>query len=360
MAGSAGGPSTTTRSGRERSARARARRWVDWSLRRSRFLALAALLVALPAAWLTARLYRNLSSDIEELLPRQAPSVLATDELRSRIPGLSTLAVVVDAGTPDRLPAAERLLDDLAARVRGYPPALVRGVRVGAADEARFFDRFGPLYLSLDDLVEIRGRIAARRSWETSRRLNILLEDEPPPPLDFHDLEKKYQRQLPGVAGSDARFSSPSAAVSVLLIEGTEVTARVDGARRLVARVHEDLRRLGGPARYAPGLRVGLAGNVAVSVEELQALSEDLGISTVLVVSTVLGVILLFFGWWIAIPALLIPLAIGTVTAFGAGSGAAPRHRSAELQHRVPGLDRRRQRRQLRDRLAGALRGGAP
>jgi predicted RND superfamily exporter protein len=294
-----------------------ARRWVAWSLRRGPALAVAALVVTVPAAWLTARLYRNLSSDVEELLPRQAPSVLATDELRARVPGLSTLGVVVDAGRPDRVPAAEHLLDDLAARVRTYPPELVRSVRVGGADEARFFDRFGPLYIEPADMAEIQHRVQSRKSWEARRKLDILFDDEPAPPLDFSDLQQKYRRQLPGTAGTEARFSNTDAAISVLLIEGTEKTARLAGARQLVSRVEADLRQLGGPRHYAPGMRAGLAGNVAVSVEELQALSEDLGISTVIVVSTVLTVILLFFGWWIAIPALLIPLAIGTVAAFG-------------------------------------------
>ncbi len=300
-----------------RRTRRRAERWVAWSLRRAPVLVAAAVAVAVPAAWVTARLYRNLSSDVEELLPRQAPSVIATDELRARVPGLSTLGVVVDAGSSDRVPAAERLLDDLAARVRTYPAALVRSVRVGAADETRFFDQYGPLYIAPADLAVIRGRIQARKSWESRRTLDILLDDEPAPPLDFGDLQQKYRRQLPGTAGTEARFSNTGAAVSVLLIEGTEMTARLAGARQLVARVEADLRQLGGPQHYAAGMRVGLAGNVAVSVEELQALSEDLGISTVIVVLTVLAVILLFFGWWIAIPALLVPLAVGTVVAFG-------------------------------------------
>ena len=47
-------------------------------------------------------------------------------------------------------------------------------------------------------------------------------------------------------------------------------------------------------------MRVGFAGNVAVSVEELSALLDDLAISSVLVVVAVLLVILLFFGWWAA------------------------------------------------------------
>ena len=274
--------------------------------------------VTVPAAWLTARLYRNLSSDVEELLPRQAPSVLATDELRARVPGLSTLGVVVDAGRPDRVPAAERLLDDLAARVRTYPAALVRSVRVGGADEKRFFDQFGPLYIAPADLAEIQRRIQARKSWEARRKLDILFDDEPAPPLDFSDLQQKYRRQLPGTAGHRGALLEHRAPRSrCCSSRGPSRPRGSRGARQLVSRVEADLRALGGPQHYAPGMRVGLAGNVAVSVEELQALSEDLGISTVIVVSTVLAVILLFFGWWIAIPALLIPLAIGTVAAFG-------------------------------------------
>ena len=48
---------------------------------------LIAALIAIPAAWRTASLYRNLRSDVEELLPRDAPSVVAIQELRQRMAG---------------------------------------------------------------------------------------------------------------------------------------------------------------------------------------------------------------------------------------------------------------------------------
>ena len=44
------------------------------------------------------RLYGNLRSEIEELLPRDAPSVVAIEELRTRMAGLQYLGVVVDTG----------------------------------------------------------------------------------------------------------------------------------------------------------------------------------------------------------------------------------------------------------------------
>ena len=53
------------------------RRFVAWTLRHGKTLWILAVLMAIPASWRTAQLYRNLRSEIEELLPRDAPSVVA-------------------------------------------------------------------------------------------------------------------------------------------------------------------------------------------------------------------------------------------------------------------------------------------
>jgi predicted RND superfamily exporter protein len=305
----------------------RTRRFVRFTLVHGRRLWLVALLLALPATVALVRLYAHLTSEIEELLPRNAPSVSAIDELRRRLPGLSTLGVVVATSQPSELPAAERLVDDLAARVRGYPPALVRAVKTGteAAAERRFLADHLPLFVDLEDLVEIRTRVEERRRWDMRERLGIAFDDEDRPPLDFSDIEAKYQARFPGVrmptaagaARAPGRYTDERSGVTLLLIEGTESSLGAQHAGRLLQRVEDDLRALGGPTRYAPGLRVGFAGNIAVSVEELSALSADLGKSSAVVVIAVLLVILLYFRWWAALPLLFVPLAIGTVISFG-------------------------------------------
>ncbi len=161
----------------------RSRAFVGWTLRWGKWLWVAALLVAIPATWRTAELYAHLRSEIEELLPRSAPSVLAIDELRARLPGLQHLGVIVDTGNATNVPAAERFLDDLAARVRRYPPQLVKSVRTGEVAERQFIEDHAPLYMEVADLKTVRDRVESRRDWEASRETGALLdEDESPRP----------------------------------------------------------------------------------------------------------------------------------------------------------------------------------
>ena len=77
-----------------------------WTLRYGKVLWILAVALTVPAAWRTANLYRHLRSDIEELLPRNAPSVVAVEELRRRMSGLQYLGVLVEVPRPDELPAA--------------------------------------------------------------------------------------------------------------------------------------------------------------------------------------------------------------------------------------------------------------
>src|SRR5262249_23264836 len=158
----------------------------------------------------------------------------------------------------------ERFLDDLAARIRTYPKNLVRSVRVGNAEERRFVEANAPLYVDLEDLKTIRSRIEARRDYEVNKEIGTLLdEDEPPPSLDVSDLEKKYKDRLGPDRFPNGRFSSAELHLTLLLMEAGWGDG--GGANdQLFTRVQSDVRDLGGPDRYAPGMRVGYTGDVAI------------------------------------------------------------------------------------------------
>ena len=299
----------------------RSRAFVDWTLRWGTWLWLGALLLAVPATWRTAQLYIHLRSELEQLLPDSAPSVVAIDELRTRMPGLQYLGVVVEAPSGESVPAGERLLDDLATRVRSYPRELVRSVRTGDAAERKFVLDHAPLYMDLADLQVIRERIEARRDWEASKETGELLdEDLGPPPLDLDAIQKKYED---GANDSkrfdDGRFSSKALRATLLLVQvGEFQTGRGRGVE-LLDRIKADLAQLR-PETYAPGLRVGFTGDVAINVEETSALVSDLSLSSVLVIVLVVAVIVLYYRWWKSVAVLLPPLLLATVFTFAVAS----------------------------------------
>ncbi len=299
-----------------------ARAFVNWVGRHGPALWLLALMVSVPALVRTASLYMHLQSDLENLLPVTAPSVLAIDELRSRMPGVQYLGVIVDSGSADKLGAAERLLDDLAERVRQYPTRLVREVRTGDRAERRFVEDHAGLYASVADMRTVRDRIEVRRDYEVGKETGTLLdEDAAPPPLNFDDVENRYRQWLrPDRRFDDDRFSNRALHLTLLLIQlGDFETGKARG-EELLQRVRADVVALGGLDRYAPGMRLGFTGDVAISVEETNALLADLSLSSIVVIALVVGVILLYYRWWPAVVVLVPPLFLAAACAFGLAS----------------------------------------
>ncbi|RYE94610.1 MAG: hypothetical protein EOO75_01495, partial [Myxococcales bacterium] len=287
-----------------------------WILARGVWLWALALLAFLPAAIHTGKLYAGLRSEFDRLLPRDAPSVQALDELRGRLEGLQHLGVVVEADDAAKLPQGERFLDDLAARVAAYPPGLVRSMRTGQQEERAFLEGHATLYLDLEDLRTVRERIEARRDWEVAHAMGTDLDDDPPPPVAFDDIKQKYEARG-GKKFPSGRFTSAEQRVTLLLLE---VGPTANAGRELLARVKADIAALGGPAKYAPGLRAGFSGEVAINVEETEALMADLSISSLLVLIAVAVALQAYFRWWAATPLLLAPLLVATAISFGLAS----------------------------------------
>jgi predicted RND superfamily exporter protein len=296
------------------------RAFVVFTLRYGKLLWAIAILLAIPATWRTVKLYANLKSDLEELLPRKAPSVVAIDEMRARNSGLQYLGVVVDTGSPQNLAAGEKFLDDLAGRIGKYPEDMVRSVRVGTSEERAFVEKHAPLYIELADLKKIRERIEVRRDYEVSHASGTALdEDEPPPPIDMSDIEAKYKGKVASNPNGTDRFSSAEQHVTMLFVEVGGFSTGADKARALLGRVKRDVAELD-TNKYAPGMRVGYASDVAISVEELEALQADLSLASVLVILAVMGVIVAYYRWWRSIPVLIPPLLLATVFAFAVAS----------------------------------------
>lgn len=270
----------------------------------------------------------SLHSDLESLLPSSAPSVVALDELRARTPGIKILGVVVDTGNAANLAAGEKLVDDLAARVRAYPPELVSGVRTGLEEERRFIEDHAALYANLDDLETVHKRIEARRDYESAKAAEVDLEDEPPPSLDFSDIEKRYKEKEDASSGRfpNNRYSSAKNHATIMLVEIGGYSTGSTKSHALLDRIRADVQALGGLAHYAPGMSMGFAGDPAINTEELSALEGDLAFSSLVVIALVALVIIFYYQWWRAIPVIFLPLLIGVAYAFAIASLTGVHH----------------------------------
>ena len=143
--------------------------------------------------------------------------------------------------------------------------------------------------------------------------------------LDFTTLDRK-NFALPGF-GKCCTLIGIEAAVLLVQVGGFSTSA--EAGRKLLERVKSDVRALD-PARYAPGMQIGYAGDVAISVEEMSALIQDLSTSSVVVIVAVVLVIIVYYRWTRSVFALIPPLLLGTVYAFGVAS--LPRGARVEVE----------------------------
>jgi uncharacterized protein len=297
-----------------------AQRLIPWLIRRRWRVLATALLVTLVSGFYSARLYGNLKSDLEELLPATAPSVLAAKSIGPKLHPVNNLFIVLE-GTDAS--AVQHFANDLAARLRALGPDLVQDVTYRTDDQERFLERFGAFYLSQPDLRTVLDRIRARVAWEKQRQnplLNIVDDDEEKPvsvapSLDFSDLEAKYGIQSPDQF-RDGYYQTPDGHLLALLVGPSEKVHGFDASKRFVERARAEVKALN-PAKYDKSLRVGFTGEVVAPLEEQESLVSDLASSTAVVLVFVFLALYLFYRRWAPILALLGALTVGTAATFG-------------------------------------------
>lgn len=301
-----------------------AARVVPWLCAHAKAILLVAFVLTVPAAARTAWLYANLKSDLDALLPPNAPSVVAIHELQARSGGTSYVGVVVDTHRPENAPRALAFLDDLAVRLRRTPASVasVLWVATDLGREEAFFTQHAAAYVDKGDLEKLRDEVEARRDYEVAKATGTLLEDDGPPPIELGAIREKYEARFGRTkfASSDGRFLSEDRKTAVLIIAVRADEAGTTVGSRLLGHVKDEVASLGGPEAYAPDMRLGFAGDIAARVEELNGLRGDLVVSSVLVMLAESLVIMLFYRWWRALVVLSAPLALGTSLAFALAS----------------------------------------
>ncbi|HEY8278753.1 MAG TPA: MMPL family transporter [Bdellovibrionota bacterium] len=277
-------------------------------------------LLALVGCFYSFLLYKNLRTDLEELLPESAPSVQDLRKAAHRFSGMNHLEVVIETADSK---AGERFQIDVAKRLSELPPEIVAQVKESVREERRFFEKYRAYFVDLADMEEVYAKAKAKLKSETKKMFDLGLDDEEEKTetkklgLPIQKLRKKYDDKK-GVLDRfpDDYFQNNEGRTRVVLAFLPGKVTDVGGNQRLSEAAEKIVRELD-PSKYAPDMRVGLGGDVQNVVEENRELVKDLVKSFVVVTILVTMVLWMFFGTFSSVGALSFTLFVGVSVTFG-------------------------------------------
>jgi predicted RND superfamily exporter protein len=261
----------------------------------------AILLIAAVISVISLAFARNLGLDSRfiALLPENRPSVQDLEKVRDRVRGLASLTVAVQSPSKD-VDAMRRFVRDLAAALEALPTDDIGLVdwNVGAYDD--FVREHKHLYASLDLLERLRDALEERRDREVLKNNPFWIdfeEDDEKESIDdvLNELEAETQRgeeksdQFP-----DGYYQHADGDLVAMFVRST-ISDDANAAGRVIDRTLAEVNRLN-PTSYAPDLQVTLSGDVIIAEEEQQAIARELVSATILTITIVLSIIVLFFG----------------------------------------------------------------
>lgn len=285
-------------------------------LRRAGFVAAIGTLLALVGAFYSVKLFKNLKTDFEELLPTTARSVVNLGEVRQRLESIDNLAVLVFS--KDSI-AGKNFVNALVEKLDRLPKDLVTSVEYKIDQEISFFRDRQALYMDLSDLAAIRNYIHDRIDYEKElyNPLNIFRKDEIPAPyLNFESMRNRYGKRLESYdAFPEGYYATPDGTRRAILVY-VPGSIGMDGKILLRKRVDEIV-ATAHPKTFAPDLEVKYSGGVEDAIEENGALVADLELSTIVVIVLVTFAMWAFFRAVRATAALVVSLFMGTFWTFG-------------------------------------------
>ncbi len=280
-------------------------RLARWLLVRHRLALLGLVLVTLAAIPGFNRL--DVRNDYAEMLPENAGSVKALEELKRRVPGLADHVILLEGGTmADRVAAAEKLR----AEVVKDPFVLKARYKT----ELAFFEPYKFLYMPVDELDEfsraVIGQINYERLKESGKLVDLLSEDEKNEDLDAirrnHEVDDWF-----------GYFTDKDRTVLLLLVTPKAFVSDVDAAEQIVAIGDRAIRSVFGGRELPGGIRLTTGGPFEDQLNEDRVLRDDIFRGSVF---TMIVIFLLLLAYYRSLwPAVLIfgPLNVAMIWSFG-------------------------------------------
>jgi len=292
--------------------------FIRFLLKRALLVVTLCLALSAVGTYYSVQLFSNLRTDLEELLPAKARSVLDLNEVRSRLLTTNNLAVLALSSHPDE---SKKFMDDLASELNKLPPTIVAGVEYRIDKEISFFKGRKSLFIDRADLLTIKKFIQDRINYELMLYNPLTIvenKNTKEPSLDFESLRSKYDSKTSNYSRfPDGYYATPDQKKRVMLANLPANASGIGASKKLRSATDEIIARLN-PKKYAPDLEIHFGGGVQDLIDEHEALIEDLLLSTVLVCILVTLAMLFYFKSFMGTVSLLTSLFIGTFWTFGA------------------------------------------
>lgn len=273
------------------------------------------LAIAITGGYLATKI--ELRSDFAELLPETAQSVIDLKAISERMGGMGTLIIQVEG---QNLKAMQRFADDIAARIRAYPKDKVRFVDHTINERRDFLEANKWLYLSAEDLSDLRDGLNDRISKEKLKATGMYVDlggEEEGEDIDFKKKREEYEEMTSRFDKyRDGYLTNEAGDMLIVVIKTPGTATGVSQARRIVASVEADIAALN-PQSYDPSLSVHLTGHIQTLIEEYHALRDDIVWVSNLCVGLVLLAVALYFRSIRRTVIMVISLLAGIGTTFG-------------------------------------------
>jgi predicted RND superfamily exporter protein len=257
----------------------------------------------------TIKLFKNISTDPVDLLPRANPNVQALLKVRDKLEKGVRTSIVFESDDPE---STLRFLADTVEKLNHEPYV---GRVIARKIGYDFFDKYKMLFVSLEDLRTIRDRVDRRIQKEKLGGLYIDLEEEGDS-VSFKDIQEKYGTKYADETKSEYNVSQDGRIYSIFVESGPESTG-LSAASKFQDKMEAFVATLA-PHTYHPTMKVYFSG--ATKVLEYRALIKDL--KRVGIISGILLFIplLIRFRNPLHVLAIFLPLGAAMPIAFAASS----------------------------------------
>ncbi len=293
-------------------------RFLDFVSRRPGRAAVLLVLGCLPALALTANFFAHVEAGLQELLPRDTPTVRALEQIHARLGSQAHLTVIAQSPEPA---ANRRFIAALAERLRRRQLPEVRAIQSDVHSERSWLKARAPLLIPPEKFDGLIGEVeeAVRASKADANPLFVSLDEERQSSEDrWAGVRKRIETETASYdrfANGVLETTDGQTVVMLIWLNGSEVD--MGPSTRLLAAVEGEAAAL--RADFPASLKVAYTGDVANLIEEHDAILADLSLSSVLVFLLVSVLIVFYFRSARSVVVVLIGVVPGLLLTFAIG-----------------------------------------